>query len=920
MVPIYLQNEQSNMITRKLATDYLLTKPLKNVVLCSCVFLLAACGGEDITNEEQEPDPVVVDVPIAVIKRDLSIEDADLQRSITQPALFIPGASLIVKARANASALEVDITASVFEDRLDEEGNRLPIDIKDLESSYDGSRLIFSMRAPEDEDADDNEQPTWNIWEYVVETKELRRIISSDIVAESGEDTGPVYLADGRILFSSTRQRGNQARLLDEGKPQYAGLEEGRDVHASVLHIMDANGENIEQISYNQSHDLDPLVMPNGKIIFSRWDQINGSKGVHLYQMNPDGSDLEILYGRHSHLDSEGNAADIHFTQTRVTPDDRILVALTPFEKEELGTDFVAIDVANYIDNYMPIASASSLSGPAQEKALFENIDIEADISPGGYIAALYPLFDGSGRQLFSWSQCRLLAPLPEGAAEDAERSVVACSEETLLDPAYEQAPPLYGLWMYDPVEGTQLPLVVPQEDVSYSEVVAIESRPFPADPSSTIDTSETALIDANMGIIHIRSVYDFAGNDLSPQGIVNMADPSVVSPDERPARFLRIIKSVSIPDDDTLDLDNSAFGRSRNQLMREVLGYTPIQPDGSVKVAVPAKVPFAISIVDEQGKRVTARHQNWLQVAAGETKTCNGCHDGSNNSDISLLPHGRNDAESPSINNGAPSTGVPFPNTNPALYADLGETMAETFTRINGVPNLTPDIIFEDVWTDPAVQVPAEAFEYRYADLQTTLPVTQSCAQTWTSICRAVINFPDHIQPLFELDRSVLDETGEVVTDNTCVACHNRFDADNQLQVPIAQLELTGNPSPADADLLTSYRELMFNDVELELVDGALLPRLLLVFDNNGDPVYELDEEGEPILDGEGNPIQVTTQVGVGSSMSVNGARNSARFFAPFETGSHQGWLSPAELKLISEWLDVGGQNYNNPFDAPTN
>ena len=148
----------------------------------------------------------------------------------------------------------------------------------------------------------------------------------------------------------------------------------------------------------------------------------------------------------------------------------------------------------------------------------------------------------------------------------------------------------------------------------------------------------------------------------------------------------------------------------------------------------------------------------------------------------------------------------------------------------------------------------------------------------------------------------------------------HQFQSADNQLQVPIAQLELTGNPSPADADLLTSYRELMFNDVELELVDGALLPRLLLVFDNNGDPVYELDEEGEPILDGEGNPIQVTTQVGVGSSMSVNGARNSARFFAPFETGSHQGWLSPAELKLISEWLDVGGQNYNNPFDAPTN
>jgi len=32
------------------------------------------------------------------------------------------------------------------------------------------------------------------------------------------------------------------------------------------------------------------------------------------------------------------------------------------------------------------------------------------------------------------------------------------------------------------------------------------------------------------------------------------MANPTVVAPDQRPARFLRIIKSVSIPDDDTFE------------------------------------------------------------------------------------------------------------------------------------------------------------------------------------------------------------------------------------------------------------------------------------------------------------------------------------------------------------------------------
>jgi len=33
-----------------------------------------------------------------------------------------------------------------------------------------------------------------------------------------------------------------------------------------------------------------------------------------------------------------------------------------------------------------------------------------------------------------------------------------------------------------------------------------------------------------------------------------------------------------------------------------------------------------------------------------------------------------------------------------------------------------------------------------------------------------------------------------------------------------------------------------------------------------------------------------------------------------------HSGWLTDSELKLLREWVDMGGQYYNNPFDAPSN
>ena len=135
-------------------------------------------------------------------------------------------------------------------------------------------------------------------------------------------------------------------------------------------------------------------------------------------------------------------------------------------------------------------------------------------------------------------------------------------------------------------------------------------------------------------------------------------------------------------------------------------------------------------------------------------------------------------------------------------------------------------------------------------------------------------------------------------------------------VQVPAAQLDLTAAASDQNAVHMTAYRELMFGDNELEVIDGVLVDRRIIVTDANGNTVFELDENGEQILDANGDPIPVTRTVGVGNSMSTAGALASGRFFSVFN-GSHAGWLTPAELKLFSEWLDVGGQYYNNPFDT---
>ncbi|MCD1648295.1 hypothetical protein [Marinobacter adhaerens] len=863
---------------------------------------LAALSGCLSSSDSQQADPVVVENPVAYVERALLFDEntgALVEDNLADPSAFRPGARLLLKASATADAETRDIASRAFAGPqfLDDNG-QLRYDVKDLHVSHDGSRLLFSMRAPEIEDADDEDQPTWNIWEYDVSTDALRRIIDSDVTARAGQDVAPAYLPDGRIVFSSTRQRISKAVLLDEGKPQYSGLDEEGDSPAFVLHVMDDDGQNIEQITFNQSHDLDPMVSDDGTIVFSRWDNAGQTRnnGVNLYRVNPDGTGLSYLFGRHSH-DSVPETNDIQYLQSRKSDSGNLLVQLRPFESDDYASVLAEVDVDQFVEANLRIDGTEG-SG---QRSLVPGVGLDGQLSLKGSYASVSPLLDGTNRYLVSWTPCRL--------RETATDRIVNCTEDRLQSEEYQPAEPVYGLWLLDITSETQRPVVPPVEGIQFDEAVLMKERSLEGFiPESQFTGDEGALGDAGYGVLHIRSVYDIDGVDTTPAGIAAMADPLHTPPEDRPARFLRLEKPVAIPDENVRDFDNSAFGRSRAQLMREILGYVPIEPDGSVKVAVPANVAFAISVLDEQGQRIGARHQNWLTVRPGETLECSGCHNPN-----SPTPHGRPDAGPSSVWGGAATTSLPFPNTDQALFADMGETMAQVFARINEIRRPTPDVIYADEWSGDAVDPKPDSFAYAYADLQTPPPISGVCATDWAPNCRIVINYEQHIHPLWGLNREVLDpNTLEVVDDYTCTSCHSDIDAADMPQLPAGQLDLGDGPSPDEPLHFNAYRELLFPDSEQELVNGALIDVLV----DSGEVLR--DEEGNPILDANGDEQPILVTVPVQASMSVNGARAS-RFFDVFaEGGTHRDFLTPAELRLIAEWLDIGGQYFNNPFDAP--
>lgn len=894
--------------------------------MAGVVILFSACA-----NNQQ--DQVVADLPIAYIVRPIPIvpnsnppvpEDPDVR----DPLAFSAGGDVYIRENASPSASSRNITSCITGGTGD---------VKDLESSYDGQKLIFSLRL-EDPDPNDDVVPSWNIYEYDIASGGCpHRIIFSDVTAEEGDDLGPAYLPDGRIVFTSSRQQLTGAIQLDEGKPQFPPLEEDQRVPNLVLHVMNSSGTGIQQISFNQSHDLDPTVLSTGEILFSRWDHMGGSNAVNLYKIRPDGTELKLVYGAHGH-DVGTNGSNVQFLSPRETENGRILAMLKPFANSAGGGVPVMINASQYADIRQPLwPYQGALSGSGQVNAVSLNVTTDGSISRAGHFRSIYPLLDNTNRALVSWTQCRL---------QRANGDIDPCTGT--IPAGATEAFPIYGIYVYDLDTNTQLPVVLPREGFILDEPVVIAPRP---DPAILFDKAEnfgldSTLLNEKVGLLHIRSVYDFDGGFNSLGGaavdLAAMADPTITNADGRPARFLRLVKGAYIPDDNTHDfLDRTAaFGRSNGratairQGMREILGYVPVEPDGSVLTKVPANVPFTISVVDKDGRRIGGRHQNWLQVKAGEILECNGCHDHNPTAPSEPLPHGYSDAPL-ALNQGA-AGGMAFPGTTTDIDPDpmvveeilpeFGETMAQARIRSlcpdgsGGIsyasvlcPELSPmiDPDFSDVWANGVIP---DVIDRRYTDLTTPIPdvdTSISCPPYWSPWkpgCRTVINYEEHIHPLWSLPRA--GGTG------TCTNCHTL----NGAVPPAAQLELTDGPSDQEPNHYKSYRELVFQDNE---VDANGLD--ILVFTGNLiDPDTGL-EVIDPIT---GLPIPVFEPVPAqGPAISLAGSRSSTRFFDRFfafnpatDTVDHSGLLTPAEIRLLSEWVDMGAQYYNNPFDAPVN
>jgi hypothetical protein len=836
--------------------------------LCGIAILSGCSSGSSSSSTTVDGD-----VSIAYVKRPVAAVG-----NPTEAYTFSAGGDLYIREKSSPSAPETNITAAYTKGHGD---------VSDPEVSYDGTKLLFAMRCEAGASASclnpdgTGNDTNWRIWEYDISRKTFTRIactVASGITPP-GDDVDPAYLPDGRIVFVSNRQVGSRQHMAEAGQTPFAYLDEYERQRTTALHVMDANGQNCQQISYNQSHDRNPTVLQNGDIMYSRWDHVGGRNQFTIFTTHVDGTELFVKYGAHSNV--------VSFLHPREMPNGEVISDAMPLSRTHEGGALMMIDINNYSEINEPAPNAPP-GGVGQVQPTAHDVNYGRGISRYGRFTTPYPLWDGTNRVLVSWTascaatnSCVMVTNPLTGAREQSD----------------ENTPPVYGVYMFDLGTKSMRPVVIAPPGYAVLDPVAIQPRPVPgAGTTSTVDSTlagtTSQLNTMGVGILDVQSVYDTddkqrmgdavlvsglgesipkvtsipaspAPNQcyvskLGAADICRLKDPAQTTAAQRPARFIRVTRAVPTQQ----GISRAAIGETDFE-MQQILGYVPVEPDGSFRIAVPADIPLGLTVIDSAGRGFQT-HTSWIQVRPGEIRTCHGCHSPRRDNALNV----------------APNVAGYHSNVLNAMAAANSENMAGTHNRVYGDVSmqLQPNLVYTDIWTDPAkAGRPADA------------PLTIDYSGVPVAPVNGVIDYETNIAPLWAKQRT-LPGGGS----GDCTTCHDGSGTGVDGRHALDLRNTTGG-----AGRQASYDSLLIGDPQL---------------DANGLPVLTVDNGEIRVVESE---AQVVPGLARGSHLIEVLFKQELKSAYTLGATDHSAMLNASELRLVSEWIDLGAQYYNSPRDS---
>ena len=162
--------------------------------------------------------------------------------------------------------------------RLDLRTGKLTVLLEDLAGAvrdpcvhYDGGKIVFSYRK--------RGSDHYHLYEINADGTGLRQITDGPF-----DDIEPVCLPDGGIAFCSSRCN----RWVNCWCTPVA-----------TLYRCDGDGGDLRPLSANIEHDNTPAVLPDGRILYTRWEYVDRSQLQfhHLWSINPDGTGQMTFFG-----------------------------------------------------------------------------------------------------------------------------------------------------------------------------------------------------------------------------------------------------------------------------------------------------------------------------------------------------------------------------------------------------------------------------------------------------------------------------------------------------------------------------------------------------------------------------------------------------------------------------------------------
>ena len=467
-------------------------------------------------------------------------------------------------------------------------------------------------------------------------------------------DVAPTELADGRILFLSSRD---------------GTMDQSSRLPAMRFYRMDADGSNVEPVeNFTLGSCQHPFILKDGRIVWTHFHPVGrrtqGVGNYPLFVANPDGSDIKVFAGAHYpqtawHFGCQLSGGDVvvsvYYHQNNFGHGTLVRIPVDP--QDPSGNEFGPVSNSsstwnNYgVNDHYP-RLGQSLATPW---TLYGNLNY----GTLGYDRASPDMGDGtrSGKctmpapapnddMLLVWSDGNVNAlyrPTPElphmkicfipGGTATQRQQMIILKE----DPAWQYMYPK-ALLSYEAIYGVEKPALIPDtpNDGSAHPMLPAGAA-FATTGTSSVYNRESHWPGAYQDPFDVNIVNNYALGTA----FFNVGQDRYAFPDSE-IWAAQVVADMSHIDRRYASLSARMQSHNHGSQIWGILGEVPVRkfdaqgqpildpqgnPDTSYEVRIPADVPFHNRIIDRNGLTLTSE-ETWHGARPGERKVnCGGCH-----------------------------------------------------------------------------------------------------------------------------------------------------------------------------------------------------------------------------------------------------------------------------------------------------